>query len=218
MKSQFINRKEERAVFLNRIAQAKRDEDRLYKPPQVKLNPEYKHKFRFNTNSSNSLVDYSITPNMILGAMGAICTVTNSAVSSCFGSFRINSIEMWGPYQGSGNPASTSVDWYGYQNSPNRVVSDSTVSESRPAHILTTPPRGSLASFWQTSGTNTLFDITCPVQGIVDLNVSFIQCDGNDNVPTNISIANGTLQEMYYLALDGPTSNKLTPVYLSTTH
>jgi len=192
---------------------------RLIHPPQIRSNPQMRHKFRFSSGSAGAGT-YIITNNDVLLACGTICTVTNSSVTAIFSSFRIRSVEVWGGFTGSApsGPSTVAVNWNG---APifvaNAEVSDTSVSPAYPAHIVARPPKNTNASFWQTASSNSLFDLIVPSNAMVDLEVDLIMSDNQDSL-VQTGLATATLGTEYFLALDGFASNELVPVSLNTTH
>jgi hypothetical protein len=191
---------------------------RLIHPPQIRSNPQMRHKYRFSVGSAGT---YVITNSDVLLACGTICTVTNSTVAAIFSSFRIRSIEVWGGFVGSStanSPVTVACNWNG---APvfvaNAEVSDTSVSAAYPAHIVARPPKNTNASFWQTASTNSLFDLVVPTNAMIDLEVDLIMSDNQDAL-VQTGLATATLGTEYFLALDGPSSNELVPVSLNTTH
>jgi hypothetical protein len=188
---------------------------RLIHPPQLKSNPQMRHKFRFGSGSSGAGT-YNITNNDILLAAGGICTIANSTITAIFASFKVRSIEVWG-YAGAA-PATISVNWNG---SPvfvsNAEVSDTSVSPAYPAHIIARPPKDTNAAFHQTSSTNTLFVLTVVNDSIIDLELDLVMSD-NQDVDTVTGVSTASLGTQYFLALDGAASNNLVPQSLNTTH
>jgi hypothetical protein len=79
------------------------------------------------------------------------------------------------------------------------------------------PPPKSYLSMWQISGQNStdpLFQITAATGSILE--VRGVYTLSSDYLPPNITIATGTLGAVLYLALDGPSSNKIQPLGLPT--
>jgi len=190
---------------------------RLIHPPQIRSNPQLRHKYRFAVGSAGT---YIITNSDVLLACGVICTTANSVVTGIFSSFRIRSIEVWGGFVGSSTsnaPTTVAVNWNG---APifvaNAEVSDTSVSSAYPAHIVARPPKNTNASFWQTASSNSLFDLVVPTNAMIDLEVDLIMSDNQDAVTGTVTT--GTLGTEYFLALDGAASNDLVPVSLNTTH
>jgi len=110
------------------------------------------------------------------------------------------------------------VEWIGSSNSPNREFSDTSVSVATPAMVSCSAPPQSLAAFWQlASGNTALCTLVAPVGSIIDVSLSLILLDDDVSAPS-VAVATGILSYIYYLALDGPSTNRYTPVSLTTTH
>jgi hypothetical protein len=185
------------------------------KPGQFKANVELNHAFRFYSTNGGLI---AVTPTSILGAAGTMCTVGNTTVVTYANSFRINRIRIWGGAQVPATtvPTTVAVDWTGLGNSPSREVSDTTVSNAFPAFIDTSPPPNSLAAFWQTASSTTIFTLKCPVQSVVEVHLTLILADGNpDSEGTAITVATGTQGSTYWLALD--STHIYPPISLVTT-
>lgn len=182
-------------------------------PPQILSNVVKNHTFRYLASSGFS---GAISAQMILGAMGTICTTTNSVVTFINESFKVNRISMWAPPASQGAATTVSVNWIGSMFSPNKEVSDTSVSVSHNSQLHCKPPPLSSASFWQPISGNNVFSLVAPAGTVIDINVSIVE--GDDEVIGTANVATGVLTHTYYLALDGPTSNLLVPVSLATTH
>jgi len=80
--------------------------------------------------------------------------------------------------------------------------------------ITFVPPPSSLASQWLSSAAN-VFAVSAPVGSVLDLDVQYT----NSNVfgLAAATVVSGTLGSIYYLALDGPSSNSYVPRGLPTT-
>ncbi len=188
----------------------------LYKPiPQFESNIRLSHRFRFTASSALSLS--SITGATLLGALGTVCTVVNTTVAQFARAFRIKSVEMWAPISSTSTaPVSCTIVWFGFGNSPNIERTGTSISNAQPAHLRSTPPKESLAGFWQLTGSTNIFFLTAPGGTVVDLEVEYVLVDQATATSTQ-TVAAGTLGNVYYLALDGPTTNLLVPVGLATT-
>jgi hypothetical protein len=183
-------------------------------PQQLSSNVRIKHRFRFIATSA---VNTTFTDTQILGCTGGICTVTNSTVTLWTQSFKIRRLEVWSAPSAQGQGSTCSVEWFGAANSPNIEYSDTTLSVSKNAHICTSPPDRSLASFWQKSTSTALFTIVAPASSIIDIALDFILGD-DDTTPYSASVTTGVLGQEYYLHLDGPSIHNCVPVSLTTTH
>lgn len=182
-------------------------------PSQVESNVRVKHQYRFlATNAFNG----SITDTSVIMSLGGIVTATNTTLTGWAAAYKIKSVEVFAAPPAQGQSATVSVEWFGFQNSPNLEYSDTSVSTAKNAHIRSAPPKESLCAFWQKyTGTN-LFKIICPANSIVTLNVDYLLSDG-DAAPAQLAIASGALGNIFYLALDNATGHDLVPIAMTTT-
>jgi hypothetical protein len=144
-----------------------------------------------------------------------MCIVANSIVTNLNNSIKVNQLEMWSPPASQGANVTCSVDWEGFNNSPNREFSDTSVSVATPAYVKCPPPPMSLASFWQLSSGSTLFTLTAPTGTIIDVHVSLILMDGES--PVDTAVTSGAQGIVYFLSLDPNVTHRYTPVSLTTT-
>jgi hypothetical protein len=187
-------------------------------PPVLEATPRLSHVYRFAASANSSL---TITMANLLGAFGGVCTVANSKVQPWASSFRIRSLTIWPAYAASGNY--TFVDWVSAGSSG--YVPDTASMINIPDGITVTtalrfkPPRGSLAGHWLNpvtiSSSAVVFGCTVKIGSVLDLDVEYTL--SNISEAGNITVTAGTLGLVYYLALDGPSSNKLVPQGLPTT-
>ncbi len=180
-------------------------------PPQLRTNVILKHRYRFTSTSGTA---QTIIDDDVVGIAGAVCSVANSTLNMIAQSVKIHEIEIWTPPASQGSAATCSVEWLSTY-SPSIEVSDTTVSVSRPAHVVARPPEGSAASFWiNPGGTQNIMKLTAPVGSIIDLKCTHVLVDGT--VGRSYTVAAGTLGVLYYLPLDG-ASDVYVPTSLTTT-
>jgi hypothetical protein len=184
-------------------------------PGQVPSNIRFMHKFRFTVVSTTT--GTGITGTDLLGMIGGMGKVVNTSVSLIAESVKIKRIQIWSPPASQGANATCSVNWAGFQNTPNTEVSDTTVSVTKPAYINCKPPAQSLASFWQGLGSTTIFGIAAVAGSILEIFVDVVLND-TEVSPVTVPVATAVVGQMYYLALDGPSLNNFIPVYLASTH
>ncbi len=160
-----------------------------------------------------------MTVDNIGAACGGICTVVNSVHTMWASSIRVHSLSVW-------NPGSTTVQnsaqvvWFGVgtlQAKDEGKIASIPTGITVTAPVNSKPPRQSLAWDWQTtvSNTNTLFQLIVDAGCVIDMAVSFTL--GNNLGIHATTIATGVLGTIYYLALDGPSSNKLVAQGVPTT-
>jgi len=178
-----------------------------------------RHRFRFLATAGGG---YTVSAANVLGAIGGIIDVVNGALICWAGSFKIIEITLYESAQsvasvssgivfiGSGNLGYNKDDYW----------TNTTIPYDRPTVVRRRPPPKSLVGEWISTGvaslTNSLFTIDCSIGSTVDLVVDFTLL--NLASAASVTVATGTLGGTYYLALDGPGSNKLVPVGLPTTH
>ncbi len=180
----------------------------------LSTNIRLSHKYRFVASTA---FNGQIFPIGLIGACGGVCTVTNTTISLLVESLRLKKIEVWSAPATQGASSTCTVEWSGSDNSPNVEVSDTTISVARNAHLVTSPPNLSLASFWTTpTSSNALFSLTCPINSIIDIWLDEVLADQASALGTT-TVATGVLGELYFLPLDGTTTHLLIPVSLNTT-
>lgn len=168
-------------------------------------------KLRFKSlDNSSETTPLPITRAMMLNLMEVIITDTTAA--RVIGAIKLNQIEMWSPPV-SDEVKSVSVEWSG-QRSPSTLKSDSAMS-IQPAHLVSGPPKDSLASFWSINGTDES-DVLCkleiPEDGILDVMVSIRLIDREATTAGEAPTAASTPGQVVYNYLDGFASAKLSPV------
>jgi hypothetical protein len=192
----------------------------ICKPPQVKTNVIFSHKFRFIATGSSSFI---VNPIKLAAACGTMCSVVNSTCSILTDSVRIRSIEVWSPAPSQGTAATATVLWNqlsaGIANMSTLEYSDTSMSTAYPAHVKCRPPKASFAANWTSSAATTpnLMTLSIATGSIIDLEVEMILGDTGASAPT-ATVATGVLGTVYYLPLDGTTSHNVIPVQLSTTY
>jgi len=185
-------------------------------PPRIQLSPAVSHVFRFRSTSASPA---SITVADILGALGGICTVANSKVDTWASCFKIHKVTVW-PSGSTSAPTLATLQW---AQGESAQVPDEVYDEAIPEGITATkalvfaPPAKSLCGFWINSmdSAAAVFAITSSIGSIVDLQVSFRLVNAFAGVLA--TVAAGTLGTVYYLALDGPSSNTYVPVGMLST-
>jgi len=178
-----------------------------------------RHRYRFLPTSGINATN--ITISSIFGAIGTIGQVANTSVASIASSFRIRRVTIYDSAQGTAS-VSSEIFWASATdvNSKDMVMSNSTIPYDRPSRVSSVPPRGTLSSFWWNSGatsTTPLFGITAAIGAIIEVDTEFTIANSIEGL-AGIAVATATVGNIYYLALDGPASNKAVPVGVPTTH
>lgn len=184
--------------------------------PQFRPNPVIAKRFRYTSGSTGGA--FSITSGGLLNLI-AVGKVANSSVSSIVGAVRVKRVEVHTAYIPSGvvNAQTVSLEWQS-SNSPNTEVSDTSLSPSYPATIVTTPPKDSLGGYWYNQGSTSvvLFILNIGSASIVDVWVDLTLIDLG-TAPTALAVATAAVGVTYYPSLDNATGHGLPPVGLTTT-
>jgi len=170
--------------------------------------------FRFQ--SSNGAFT-ALTSNSLLCAAGTVCTVANTTVTSFWGAMRLLRVEIVSPPPSQGSDVTALVNWAGSTFTPSRVIMSSSNSVARGARVVTSPPSGSIASFWQLASSTTLCSLNAFPGSYINVTLELMQQDDSEAV-ASASISAGTLGTVYYLSADSNSTNYYTPTSLITTH
>lgn len=190
-------------------------------PPMIDTTVRTSHTFRFRVNSTCVLT--AIGLGGLLGAMGVVGK-TSTSVNAIHSAARLKSIKVWLPALSSAN--TFFLDWVGTiiaGISPDRVTEASVPDGVTISGCITMrPPKGSLAREWLNAASisslaQALFTVTSPVGAIIDLHVEGCMANISSATPATITVTSATVGSIYYLALDGPSSNKIIPQGLLTT-
>jgi hypothetical protein len=174
------------------------------------------HRFRYLVTAGGS---YAVTANSVIGALGTVCTVTNTTVRPFASSFRIKKITVW-PSCSSAASQEVRIVW---SNSLTLgFVRDSEIERINPEGVSVTapavfkPPKLSLAEFWQTGSGSTMFTVVAITAGsVIDFEVDFTLSNGF--LSATQAVGTGTLGNVYYLYLDGSTSHNFVPLGIPAT-
>jgi hypothetical protein len=135
-------------------------------------------------------------------------------------SFRLNKITIWPPQNAGSDLAyvTWSSNWASFEKDDEKIA---TLPDgiSVPTAMVFVPPKRAVTGFWVSSGltTENMFIVVCAVGSIIDVDLSWTICNTfvNQSIAGLASVSIGTV---YYLALDGASSNKLVPMGLPSTH
>jgi hypothetical protein len=186
-------------------------------PPQLEAVMIVKKTLRFLASGAFSA---NITGQMLAGACGGCCTVTNSVVTCWASSARVHKITVWPSV--SLTAPSPEIIWYSPltvnerdESKMRTLPSGVTVDRA----VVSSPPSGTLAGGWinlVTLGTTALFKmIGIPASSVIDVQVTFTL--SNNILGQDLGVVTGVLKTFYYLPLDGPSSNILRAIGLPTT-
>jgi len=169
--------------------------------------------------ASQDVSNLAITYANIAGALGGVCTVVNSTVTAWSSSFRIKCIDAW-----TVNPLGDSTRFEIVETSsqymPQKDVSwvqMGPLGGSAPVPIRWKPSPNSFLGEWVTANTfqggvaAQLLTITAPSGCVLDLHIAYTLSNNIGGVSIS-GFAAAVLGTVYYLALDGRASNKLSPM------
>jgi len=185
--------------------------------PQLETSIVCSHKFRFECTTGESV---NVSLLNLFGILGNICTVANTTLVGWAGSLRLRKVEIYESAQ-SVSTVNSVINWYTNSNAnlADKLTLNSTIPYDLPSKNVSIPPKNTLASFWwntSSSSSLALFGLQTAVGSIVDVTIDFTLGNQAGGYMQIVSTAN--LAGDYYLALDGPASNKLVPLGLPTTH
>jgi len=197
-----------------RVIQSKSPNGRGSKnPPQLLTSVALKHRLRYVVNNAGGIIT-KITNTALLDSL---CMATNAVAAArlCDG-YKIMNIEIWSA-NGSGNLSNTiSLEWVDSPivGGPGFVVTDTVLGLADIAHVCTSPPAGSLSSFWlPNSGAEvTLCNLQLPQGSIVDITMGLVLADTDAPVFVTAAVVGATAGKFYCRYLDSTSTNVLVPV------
>jgi len=163
-------------------------------PPQNKTKPMCGRTLRYYSNAA--VTDVDITGRCLLNTVLGTNTATTLAVN-IYEAVRINRVSMYYVPSSTGSFGSGTeeliLNWRGERTPDTRYSDRGTLSH--PACIKARPPKESLAQFWITNQSNidtVLFNVTMPVNSIIDISLSFVIGDGTTRSVTLNGVATFT--------------------------
>jgi hypothetical protein len=183
-------------------------------PPQMRANIEAKHQYRFTSNSGTLV---NITDSLLLTAAGVMAT-SATVGHALFNAVKLHKVEIWAPPAAQGAATTCSVLWPAGNNSPSREVSDTSVSVTKPAHIVSSPPPNSLCGFWNSGSGFLVMSLTAPPGSIIDVWLSLVVVDGAPQNSVTATLVASAAGYVTYCSLDSSTAagSKYPPVSLTT--
>jgi len=132
-------------------------------------------------------------------------------------SVKMRKLEMWVDPVAGGSFCSIEDLTNGNVGAPSRILEDTTLGVTRPAHVVWRPATGSLQSLWCNQGVGgKLFELSSSGPGYVDVHISLILQDGETPVAVGAAVAGATVGQLYCRALDSSTGAALLPVSYPT--
>jgi len=175
--------------------------------PMLLNAPTFNHTFRFTCTAA-----LNQHPLIAVWFAGLIQVAATAIVSyPIFNTFRIRSITIWGAIPQALTPVTVSVEYLGGNqfDSKRQIVSDTSIGSNSIAVVKARPNINSSANYYQGISNNIMCYLNAPINSIVDVNISstIINNYNQDQAPSGIVIAGGTVGEVYYGRLDGPTGS-----------
>jgi len=173
-------------------------------PPPIQPQITHRQRMRFVATTAQTATGSSpITYQNLLDTINIALTAATAV--DLFDQVRVNFVEIWAaPAQGNA-PAQVALEYSGTtlgQAGDGRIHSDSSMGVE-PAHVRAAPSRLSQSAQWQPSSAHTAFQITCPVQSIIDVDLSFRTVQSDAPLATQNVPAGATVGQLYYRGLDG---------------
>jgi hypothetical protein len=189
-------------------------------PPTLNTTPTLSHVYRFRVTSA--VTSQAIHVGDVMGIFGTMTTILNSQVVSWASTFRLKKLVAWPPQNAGADlvyinwSASASQGFVKDEQKIMTLPDGITVTGS----VTAVPPPRSLVSDWISNGISSgsvLFYVTAPAGAIIDVHATYTLVNALNNVAVTVATAT-PLGAVYYLALDGPSSNKIQPFGLPSTH
>jgi hypothetical protein len=124
---------------------------------------------------------------------------------------KIRAVELWVDPVAGGSFASLEDLSTGSIGGPSRIISDTTLGVTRPAHIMWKPKPGSQQFMWLSPAqvaTKSWFELNTSGKGYIDLHLSWLLQDGETPVSGG-SVSAATVGQIYIRALDSGTGSTL---------
>ncbi len=182
-------------------------------PPQFKSTISGTHRFRFRASSAGT--DVQISPTELLRML---CISTSSTTSSCLCErMRLRAVHIWGPTAVAGTSNTVSVEFTQPAISSSGVAtksslfSDTSMGQTRVAHVSASPPPNSTADFWFGTDSSVFVQLNYPAESVVDFIVDWVITNGGAS-PSGPTLAAGTLGVVF----SNPPDATLVPVSYTT--
>lgn len=185
-------------------------------PPAIDVDMTFRRRIYFKVTTDATNV--TVTPATIAGSLGTVCYVANSTVAAVCSMIRVRSVTVWPPSLTGSVPY---PELYWLANATNQtkevdLIKPLPVGWTAGGGMRFVPPNNTLLPMWfKASVTNGLFALTANAGSIILLDVEAQQ--SNVFAGPTATVATATLGAQYFLALDGPSSNKFVPLGLATT-
>ncbi len=157
----------------------------------------------------------------------AVGTVATTSILGCSiaSSARVKRVEIFAPVFSSGQSAQCAIRCngansgtlsgnpdFGGDNGPKKIIYDTSMDVSDPAHVTYVPPRESIAGHWHppnsATNANILFQLDCTTGGYMDVWYEYVLNRDGDipTTSTTFTLAGATAGQIYVRTLTGSSS------------
>lgn len=147
------------------------------------------------------------------------CVATAANVAYRLSSaMKLRKIEMWvDPVAGGSLASIEDVAASSGVGAPSRILEDTTLGVSRPAHLVWKPAPGSIQGMWISDSSNeVLLLIAASTSGYLDLHISYVLQDGETPVAVSAAVAGATVGQVYIRSLFQSAGVAAPPVSYAT--
>lgn len=178
-------------------------------PPQFNMQPTNRRRLRFISAATESVTDV-IHSGDILAALGVFTTGNDSGTKTftIAAAARIKSIEIWAAPKADSSGAwnSAYVEWRNSTAfSKSTKTEDASISNARPLHVFTKPPKESVSNLWFHGMGVELLRIKVPTGSIIDVVCEYLICDKDE--PQQVVTDPITEGHILYLGLNRQSLN-----------
>lgn len=182
-------------------------------PPQLDTQPVFSRRLRYVNTSGEQQIS-ALRSGDLFNALGYVQEGLNIVPFAY--TAKVKLIEIWATPKSDSDDSwqHASIDWHNSTSfASGKKVSDVSISNARPLHVISRPPRDSVCNFWMQAPGIEYCTLDIPRGAIVDIVVNFTLADSVTHA-TSISQV-GTNQNVYYGRLDYFTGGYLKPTDLA---
>jgi hypothetical protein len=184
-------------------------------PPQLDTQPTFFRKLRY-IQIGDSQKEISLLSDDLFNALGYMTFTSDGLSKSAIAyTVKVKKIEIWAAPKSDSDGAwqHASIDWHNSTSfASGKKVSDVSISNARPLHVVSKPPRDSVCNFWMQNGGIQYVTISVPVGAIVDIDVSYTMADNATHSSTGSTFHPPGY--IFYDFLDNTTGGFLQPTDL----
>jgi hypothetical protein len=165
-------------------------------PEPFQASITFSKKFRFQIASAGTRAWVPADVIYFLSLVGTANGASTLVAFPLIDRFRIVQIELFGPMTATLAPVTVKLEYSSAGsaqfNSASKLYSDTSMSSSSAAHIKAAPEPDSVAAMWLgNTNTQTLFNTTLPINGIMDITLEIVLNDGGTPGPVSGTAPSG---------------------------